>query len=57
MRTITMKDGTAIYFKDGGVWMGVFASGAFVQFVSSVKATVVHSDEGRSFYLFSGLGL
>jgi len=41
----------------GGVWMGVFASGAFVQFVSSVKATVVHSDEGMSFYLFSGFGL
>ncbi|MFL5312199.1 MAG: hypothetical protein ACJ79H_17335 [Myxococcales bacterium] len=41
----------------GGVWMGVFASGAFFQFVSSVKATVVHSDEGTSFYLFSGFGL
>jgi len=26
MGTITMKDGTAVYFKGGGVWMGIFAS-------------------------------
>jgi len=37
--------------------MGVFASGAFFQFVSSLKATVVRSDEGTSFYFFSGFGL
>ncbi len=41
----------------GGIWMGVFASGAFFQFVSSLKATVVRSDEGTSFYFFSGFGL
>jgi len=33
-----------------------FAAGLQFQFVSSLNATVVHSDEGTSFYLFSGLG-
>jgi hypothetical protein len=41
----------------GGVWLGVFASGLQFQFVSALNATVVHSDEGTSFYLFSGFGL
>ena len=41
----------------GGVWLGVFASGIDFQLASSIKATVVHSDEGTSFYLFSGFGL
>lgn len=41
----------------GGVWLGLFASGRLFQFVSSIKATVVHSDEGMSFYLASGFAL
>ena len=41
----------------GGFWLGVFASGVNPQFASALKATVVHSDEGTSFYLFSGFSL
>jgi len=41
----------------GGLWMGVFASGTSFQFASALKATVVHSDEGTSFYLLSGFAL
>ena len=41
----------------GGVWLGVFASGVNLQFASAIKATVVHSDEGTSFYLLSGFSL
>jgi hypothetical protein len=41
----------------GGVWLGIFASGIDFQFVSLLNATLVHSDEGTSFYLFSGFGL
>jgi len=41
----------------GGLWLGVFASGLDFQFASALKATVVHSDEGTSFYLLSGFSL
>src|SRR5207253_1796300 len=41
----------------GGLSLGVFAAGVNLQFASAVKATVVHSDEGTSFYLFSGFSL
>jgi hypothetical protein len=38
----------------GGIWLGPFVSGVGFQFASALKATVVHSDEGTSFYLMSG---
>jgi len=41
----------------GGLWLGIFASGQSFQFASAIKATVVHSDEGTSFYLLSGFSL
>ena len=41
----------------GGIWLGVFASGSTFQFASALKATLVHSDEGTSFYLLSGFSL
>jgi hypothetical protein len=41
----------------GGLWLGVFASGVNLDFASALKATVVHSDEGTSFYLMSGFTL
>jgi hypothetical protein len=41
----------------GGIWLGIFASGMDFQFASAIKATVVHSDEGTSFYLLSGFAL
>jgi hypothetical protein len=41
----------------GGVWLGVFVTGLDVQFASLLNATVLHSDEGTSFYLFSNFGL
>ena len=41
----------------GGIWLGVFASGATFQFASALKAALVHSDEGTSFYLLTGFGL
>jgi len=41
----------------GGIWLGIFASGQDFQFASAIKATVVHSDEGTSFYLLSGFAL
>jgi hypothetical protein len=41
----------------GGLWLGIFASGMDFQFASAVKFTVVHSDEGTSFYLLSGFTL
>src|SRR4051812_5852663 len=41
----------------GGLWLGVFASGINLDFASALKAMVVHSDEGTSFYLMSGFTL
>ncbi|HWE22730.1 MAG TPA: hypothetical protein VG496_02205 [Myxococcales bacterium] len=41
----------------GGLWLGIFASSALFEFASAIKATVVHSDEGTSFYLLSGFSL
>ena len=41
----------------GGVWLGVFVSGLDIQFASLFNATILHSDEGTSFYLFSNFGL
>jgi hypothetical protein len=41
----------------GGVWLGIFASGLTFKLASSLKATVVRSDEGNSFYLVSGFAL
>jgi hypothetical protein len=41
----------------GGIWLGMFASGMNFQFATSLKATVVHSDEGTSFYLASAFAL
>ena len=41
----------------GGIWLGVFALGSTFQFASALKATLVHSDEGTSFYLLSGFSL
>jgi hypothetical protein len=41
----------------GGIWLGLFANSGFVSFASSLKAAMVHSDEGTSFYLFSGFAL
>jgi len=41
----------------GGLWLGIFASGVNLQFASALKATMMHSDEGTSFYLFSGFSL
>jgi len=41
----------------GGIWLGPFISGMDFQFASALKATVVHSDEGTSFYLMSGFNL
>jgi hypothetical protein len=45
------------YASGGGLWLVVFASGVYLQFASALKATVVHSDEGTLFYLFSGFSL
>jgi hemolysin activation/secretion protein len=41
----------------GGIWLGIFASGSTFQFASALKAALVHSDEGTSFYLLTGFGL
>ncbi|HEX4381857.1 MAG TPA: hypothetical protein VH083_02870 [Myxococcales bacterium] len=41
----------------GGVWLGVFITGLDFQFATLFNATVLHSDEGTSFYLFSNFGL
>ena len=41
----------------GGIWLGVFALGSTFQFASALKATLLHSDEGTSFYLLSGFSL
>jgi hypothetical protein len=41
----------------GGVWMGVFVTGLDLQFATLINATVLHSDEGTTFYLFSNFGL
>jgi len=41
----------------GGLWLGVFASGVNLDFASALKATMMHSDEGTSFYLMSGFAL
>jgi hypothetical protein len=41
----------------GGFWLGIFASGVDFQFATALKATVVHSDEGTSIYVFTGFNL
>ncbi len=41
----------------GGFWLGPFISGRDFEFASALKATVVHSDEGTSFYLMTGFTL
>jgi hypothetical protein len=41
----------------GGLWLGLFAGGTDFHFASSLQATIVHSDNGNAFYLFTGFGL
>jgi len=41
----------------GGFWLGPFISATDFHFASGLKATVVHSDEGTSFYLMTGFTL
>ena len=41
----------------GGFWLGPFISGRDFEFASALKATVVHSEEGTSFYLMTGFTL
>lgn len=41
----------------GGLWLGLFAGGTDFHFASSLQATIVHSDSGNAFYLFTGFGL
>jgi hypothetical protein len=41
----------------GGLWLGLFALAPYFQFAGSLKAALVHSEQGTSFYIFSGLGL
>jgi hemolysin activation/secretion protein len=41
----------------GGVWLGLFANSVFFNLAGSLKAAMVHSDEGNSFYIASGFGL
>ena len=45
------------YGAGGGVWLGLFAGSPFFQLAGSIKAALVRSDEGTSFYLASGFGL
>ncbi len=40
----------------GGLWIGLFARSPYFQLAGSLKAALVRSDEGTSFYLFSGFG-
>jgi hypothetical protein len=41
----------------GVVWFGLFASSTFLQLAGSLKAALVRSDDGMSFYLSTGFGL
>jgi len=54
-RCVRVFAGGGLY--GGGFWLGPFISATDFHFASGLKATVVHSDEGTSFYLMTGFTL
>ena len=41
----------------GGVWFRLFSSSPFFQLNTSIRAALVHTEEGLSFFVASGFGL
>ena len=41
----------------GGLWVGLFASSSFISLAGSLKAAMVRSDDGLSFYVTTAFGL
>ncbi len=41
----------------GGVWLGLFTASPYVEFATAIKAAMVRSEQGTSFYIASGFAL